>query len=676
MTTEHIKMPDIEPLVRYLADGEQTVFAYPFPVFESGDVKIEFDGAPQYGGFDVTGAGETAGGTVVFDTPPADGVVVAIERRLPLRRLTDFLEGGDFSARAINNELDFLTAAIQQVSRDQSPMLRYAGSEAPAGAVLPEKGLRANKVLGFDGDGNPVAVSAEGTMAAPDFTATGAGAQTRSSADKFGDVVSVKDFGAAGDGLTDDTLAIQQALAAHAAVYVPPGTYLISAPLTVTKGKSLYGAGRKSVIKCQSGGFNAVEIPEGYTDVSGLRIEGGDIGIRLFGRDSECVQNNIGNLDIAGAGTGIVLDGYDDTDEPCYWNNFRDILVEGPLVHGVHLTKSGAGDTPNANRFHRVRVYSKGAPTSGSGFYVEYGSHANAFVDCESNVNGPTAQACFRVGAGANKTLLVNLYTESTNTVPNVRLDAGSQETAIVNLHAQSDGAAIYDFSGGNYDACNAGYPEKNRLRKTVVTDLKATLMRFDTEFIDTPGTVSLDLSHSVHIVNATGGAIGVELPAAADAAAASLTIKKADGTANIVTVTEDGGPGPDGAVLQLGGQGDYVTVLSNGAAWHIAASNRIAGNTRFIDASGTVDIDMTVDTYLLSSFGGAMTARLPPANAAKAAGRTVTLKKTDPSANAVTVTEQGGSGPDGSSQSLASQYHAVTVVSNGANWFVVSKHP
>ena len=30
---------------------------------------------------------------------------------------------------------------------------------------------------------------------------------------------------------------------------------------------------------------------------------------------------------------------------------------------------------------------------------------------------------------------------------------------------------------------------------------------------------------------------------------------------------------------------------------------------------SGTIDIDMSVDTYLLSSFCGVMTARLPPAN-------------------------------------------------------------
>lgn len=678
MTINHIKMPDVPPLVRYLADGAQALFTYPFPVFASEDLAVYFDGARQYGGFTVAGAGLTAGGTVSFDPAPAQGVTVMLERRLPLERMTDFLEGGDFSAQAINNEFDFLTAAIQQVGRDQAPMLRYTDDEEPANVTLPTKAQRANKVLGFNETGDPVAVSAEGTMAAPDFTAGGTGAVTRSSNDKFSDLVSVRDFGAIGDGLADDTLAIQQALASHDCVFVPEGTYLITAPITLSDGQALTGAGQKAVIKCQSNLFNAIDVPASHTGISSLRLEGGAVGIALAGGVAECVQNAVTDVTIAGAAVGIRLDGGGNASFPCYWNNFNRVLVEQPGTHGVHLTLSGAGDTPNANHFYSVRVYSKGAATSGCGFYVEHGGNANTFIDCEANVNGASAESCFRVGAGAGKTLLVNLYTESTNTVPNVRLDAGSAETSIINLHAQSDGAAIYDLSGGEYDAYNAGFPEKNRMRRTSVTDLKAALMRYDTEFIDTPGTVALDLSHSVHIVDATNGGVRIELPQAANAPGVSMTVKKKDGTANIVTVAEvaGGSGGPDGADLLLGGGGDYVSVLSNGAGWFITGSNRMAGNTRFIDASGTVDIDMAVDTYLLSSFGGAMTARLPPADAAEAAGRTVTLKKTDVSANAVTVTEQGGSGPDQSSQSLTGQYQAITVVSDGGQWFVVSRYP
>jgi len=674
MTTEHIKMPAVTPLVRYLANGTQTVFSYPFPIFASEDLVVYFNGAEQVGGFDIDGAGETAGGTVTFDTAPAENIVVMLERRMPLERMTDFIEGGDFSARAINNELDFFAAALQQVSRQQDGMLRYSDDEAPANIILPTKAQRANKALGFDEDGNPQAVSLEGSMAAPDFTASGTGAVTRTSTDKYGDLISIKDFGAVGDSLTDDTLAIQQALSAYYNIFIPEGQFLITAPLRVGGAQALFGAGHASVIKCQSNQFNAIELPNGFARISALQIQGGAIGISLYGDDAACVQNNISDVSIIGADIGIQLDGYDDSNKPTYWNNFSRVLVEQPQIHGVYLKRSGGGDTPNANRFNMVRVYSKGAPTSGCGFYVEEGSFNNAFTDCESNVNGDTAQACFRIGAGSNKTLIVNLLTESSNGVPNVKLDAGSEETVIVNLTSMSDGAAIWDLSGGNYNALNAGYPDKNTLRKTSVTDLKATLMRFDTEFIDTPGTTSLDLSHSVHLVNATSGAITIELPAAADAPGVEMTIKKTDSTSNIVMITEDGADGPDGNALQLGGYNDYATIISNGAGWYVTSSNRLAGNTRFADTTGTYQIDMAVDTYLISSYGGAVTAQLPPANAAKAAGRSITIKKIDMSGNAVTVTEQGGSGPDQYGQPLSDQYDAITVVSNGSQWYIVSK--
>lgn len=672
--TSHIKMPDVAPLVRYVADGVQTAFEYPFPIFASEDLAVYFDGARQYSGFTVSGAGETAGGTVTFDAAPAADMILMLERRMPLERLTDFLEGGDFSANAINTELDFLTAAVQQVARDQSMMIRYSDDENPAGVDLPTIAQRANKVLGFDASGNPVPVSAEGTMAAPDFTASGTGSVTRTSHDKFSDLVSVRDFGAVGDGLSDDTPAIQQALSAHSAVFVPSGTYLITGTITLGGGQSLFGAGQSSVIKCQSNSFNAIELPNKQALLSNLRIEGGDVAVKLYGRDAECTQNTVTDLVIAGCNTGIQLDGYTDSNKPCYWNNFARILIEQPLVNGVHLTKTGAGDTPNANKFHVVRVYSKGAATSNAGFYVEHGSFNNAFVDCEANVNGASAQGCFIIGAGSNKTFLINPYTESWNTVPNVKLEAGSIETAIYNLLSASDGAAIWDLSGGEYTAYNAGYPHKNRMQRSTVTDLTATLQRYDTEYIDATGTVSLDLSHSVHLVSSYGGALTIELPNAADAVGVEMTVKKIDSSANLVTVTEDGGNGPDGRSFFLGGENDYVTMLSNGAEWFVTSSNRMSGNTRYADTTGTYQIDMAVDVYLISSFGGAVTAQLPPANASEAVGRMVTVKKTDLSSNTITVTEQGGSGPDGYGQPLTSQYDALTVVSDGGQWWIVNR--
>lgn len=55
-----------------------------------------------------------------------------------------------------------------------------------------------------------------------------AGGATRSLQTKFGDLLSVKDFGAVGDGVADDTAAFGNAANAGSVVLVPAGTYLVT----------------------------------------------------------------------------------------------------------------------------------------------------------------------------------------------------------------------------------------------------------------------------------------------------------------------------------------------------------------------------------------------------------------------------------------------------------------
>jgi len=66
----------------------------------------------------------------------------------------------------------------------------------------------------------------------------------RTQAEKNSDTVSVKDFGAKGDGATDDTQALKNALLSGAKnIYVPEGVYCISDTLKVPKNVKLNGAG-------------------------------------------------------------------------------------------------------------------------------------------------------------------------------------------------------------------------------------------------------------------------------------------------------------------------------------------------------------------------------------------------------------------------------------------------
>lgn len=77
------------------------------------------------------------------------------------------------------------------------------------------------------------------------FQQAGTGAVTRTAQGKMRDVVSVLDFGAVGDGVADDTVAIQNAMVAAGAgtVYFPRGSYRITSTLTMPDKQRWEGEG-------------------------------------------------------------------------------------------------------------------------------------------------------------------------------------------------------------------------------------------------------------------------------------------------------------------------------------------------------------------------------------------------------------------------------------------------
>ena len=671
-------MPRGTPRVQYVADGTQTAFPFPFPIFASEDLVVYLGAALRQTGYLVAGSGVTTGGTVTFATAPAAGTVITLDRQIPVERVTDFSESGPLSALALNTELDMITACLQQVAGDQQAMLHYGNTDLPASSELPGRAVRAGKLLSFDGAGEPTVVAPVNAQALSTYLPQGEGAAARPIADKLGDTVSAQDFGATGDGVSDDTVAIQAALTGHASVYLPPGTYRISGTLTLGFGKTLAGAGQSTIIHGTSNSFDLIQVPDGYATLRDLRLENGRAGISLCGLTGPCIQNSISDITLWQPTYGLVLDGGSRTDRPCYWNTTVRVLVAKPGIHGVWLTVSGAGDTPNANKFHSVRVYSLGASTSGCGFFVEAGRYNNSFIDCEANLS-PSAEACFRLGANTNKTLLVNLYCESLGGLPNVQLDAGSVETSIINLFSAASGPAILDLCGGQYAALNAGYPTKNRLLQTRISELTVQALRFDTTFFEAtgPATCVVDLTHSVYLVSAWNGAVEVRLPAAAAANGFSVTIKKTDATANALTVTEaSGGAGPDGRSLVLGNRYDFVTVVSNGANWWVVAANRAPGNSQYSETPGLIIPDLSKDLYMVSAYGGAVEFRLPDPSSTNAVGQTVSVKKADSSANAVTVTATRTTGPDGEAIALTAMCHSLTAMSNGAAWQILARNP
>lgn len=121
-----------------------------------------------------------------------------------------------------------------------------AGTPPTAGEIeLGEIAINAADVELYTKDTNGVVQSFKSK-----FTQAGAGAIARPVEDKLRDAVSVKDFGATADGITNDRNAFQAALDTGKSVYVPQGTYVIGSTISLTAdGQCIYGDGNLSVIK-------------------------------------------------------------------------------------------------------------------------------------------------------------------------------------------------------------------------------------------------------------------------------------------------------------------------------------------------------------------------------------------------------------------------------------------
>jgi len=90
-----------------------------------------------------------------------------------------------------------------------------------------------------------------------DYTAPYTSAVVRTGNSKWSDIVSVKDFGAVGNGSTNDTAAIQAAINTGKHVYFPTGTYYITNALTInTQGQTLSGDGQRRSAIYVNGSFN------------------------------------------------------------------------------------------------------------------------------------------------------------------------------------------------------------------------------------------------------------------------------------------------------------------------------------------------------------------------------------------------------------------------------------
>jgi hypothetical protein len=131
------------------------------------------------------------------------------------------------------------------------------------------------------------------------FLQAGTGAVTRTAQAKMRDVVSVKDFGAVGDGVTDDTAAIQLAINTGFSLYFPAGTYRVSSLTQSTNSQRFVADGDVTISKNANGPI--ITSSGSFVEMSGIRFSGaGFTGDNLVFSGNGCRFLNCGSRDAAG----------------------------------------------------------------------------------------------------------------------------------------------------------------------------------------------------------------------------------------------------------------------------------------------------------------------------------------------------------------------------------------
>ena len=142
-------------------------YSFNFEILANTDISVYRDNTLLTLTTDYTVTINTNGtGYVTLTATPTGATQIAIVGDRAIQRTTDFTTGGDLFATSLNDELDSQTIFAQQNAEAVGRALKAPQTDPTTiDMTLPSKTNRANKYLGFDANGNPVATA--GTSAPP-----------------------------------------------------------------------------------------------------------------------------------------------------------------------------------------------------------------------------------------------------------------------------------------------------------------------------------------------------------------------------------------------------------------------------------------------------------------------------------------------------------------------------
>lgn len=200
--------------------------------------------------------------------------------------------------------------------------------------------------------GDVLPAAGDYTAALVNYTAPGSGAVTRTTQAKVQELVfSVKDFGATGDGTTDDRAAIVAAISAMGTaggiLYFPPGTYNVSSTITVPDNNNgvscitVQGAGTYTTYITAKSGFGDPQIllVNGTTQIRDLSIAGKNQNTwAVRNRAANTFIDSVQFVSFGSLGGGFINDAY-----PGAYHLFR--CVFGSIGTAIYNYDWGTGST-------------------------------------------------------------------------------------------------------------------------------------------------------------------------------------------------------------------------------------------------------------------------------------------------------------------------------------------
>lgn len=156
---------------QYNCDDSQTVFPYTFLILAETHLKVvhcDADGDETEliltTDYTVSGVGEASGGNVTtVETYPVL-TTLTITRNVPLTQEMDYIENDIFPADSHERNLDKLTMLVQQLVERIERAIKAPITDIDPDLELPGAAARAEKLLGFDADGDPDLVDFPGDL--------------------------------------------------------------------------------------------------------------------------------------------------------------------------------------------------------------------------------------------------------------------------------------------------------------------------------------------------------------------------------------------------------------------------------------------------------------------------------------------------------------------------------